>query len=392
MSRTVRRQLMVLVGTLVLVAGGVPMTSATPLVPGPVSPAEAQRITEQLARHAPPLPRAIKGHLDAQNVAMPRAVEEWAADRITRLAASGWNHDLIARLVAADRARGGAAAAEESRNGQGCYSQGFGGSDGALMRPNEIDLNTNGAIDPWESDPNRGETCIEIGFMYRPAQPDRGSFTLELRTEPDPARGVTYQRIAGRWNYDSTGHVHGACNATPEEWQTANTLVADYAATLSKYDNNPMLAVRDGFLPYPIPLTKMFHWFNLSRWEDGQVLDPDTPEVFVATLTDDGWRPINVSPIYVFPGPDPVVYNPNEDLPAGNNAGSGCLVQWHAHTGAVEGTVTGNFDNRTWMGHLWFYGAVYPFGDHDLDGSEAHGWYAPLNNVVAACNVDGTCV
>ena len=366
---------------LVIVTAGT--ASAAPGLPEPVSPQEAVRITEMLAARAPLPPADVRALLDGDRGRTPspqlrrRALEALADYRM-----GGEEHDHGTEP-------------HWAKNGFSCYAQGF-DINGKLVHRNEHDSNDNGSLDPWEVNPNRNETCKEIGlFAYNQREYDKGSFALEIRTEKDATTGKTYERTALRWNYvvDNRGHHNHECTPSASEWKAATTYVKRAKASLDRYANNPMLAWRDGFRPYPVPGTKTFHWYNKPRWDDGRVLDPQHVEVFVATITDDGWRPVNVSPIYQYSGDHPVSFDPNTDPQARRNAGAGCLVEWHRHLerfGGAEGIATDNTDGRDWMGHLWIYGGLYPFGDRDVDGSEPHGWYAPLNEVPVLATSEGT--
>jgi hypothetical protein len=355
--------------------------------PGPVTPEEALRITAGLARRSPPLPAEIASLLRAREGRRP------PHELLRRF------HDALARYRAQGaryRAQGGEGDHRHhwDKNGLGCYAQGFDES-GKLAHRNEHDTNGNGRLDPWELNPNRNETCREVVlFAYDQQNKDRGSFTLEFRTETDPVTGKTFSRTAGRWNYVVEDAHHHECRPTMSEWKAGMRYVKRATTALSKYVNNPLLAWQDGFRPYPVPATKTFHWFNSARWDDGRTLDPNHVEMFVAAMTDEGWRPVNISPIYHYTGKgDPVRFDPNKDAKARRNAGAGCLIEWHRHlegTAGAEGAATGNTEGRDWMGHLWIYGGLYPFGDRDIDCSEPHGWFTPLNNVPALCNSVGT--
>lgn len=348
--------------------------------PSPVSPKEAVRITESLAKTSPPLPASIKSLLEARRGRQP---------------SKGLRERFLAALERYERTGEGDDHAHHwSKNGLGCYAQGF-NAEGELFHRNEHDANRNGKLDPWERNPNANETCEEIVlFAYDQKDHDRGSFTLETRTEKDPVTGKVFKRTAGRWNYVVEGGHHHDCAPTASQWKAGMKYVTRSAKALERYVNNPMLAWQDGFRPYPVPATKTFHWFNSARWDDGRTLDPTRVEMFVAAITDDGWRPVNISPIYHYKGGgDPVKFDPNTDRRARTNAGAGCLVEWHRHlegSAGAEGAATGNTEGRDWMGHLWIYGGLYPFGDKDIDCSEPHGWFAPLNTVPALCNSVGT--
>jgi hypothetical protein len=366
----------------VVTSGG--SADAVPAAPTVVSAREAVRITEMLAKHSPPLPASVAAMLQAHRPRIPSAELRGRLDAaLADYRAGGESHD------------GHGGDHHWEKNGFGCYAQGFDRS-GKLVHRNEHDSNDNGKLDPWERNPNANETCTEVVlFAYDQRDYDKGSFTLETRTEKDPTTGRTYKRTAARWNYvaDNRAHHDHECAPTAAQWKAGMSYVAKARASLSKYVGNPMLAWRDGYRPYPVPGTKTFHWFNRPRWEDGRTLDPNHVEMFVATVTDDGWRPVNISPIYRHEGADPVSFDPNTDTEASRNAGAGCLIEWHRHLerfGGAEGAATGNPDGRDWMGHLWIYGGLYPFGDRDVDGSEPHGWYAPLNNVPVLANSEGS--
>lgn len=350
----------------------------TGLAPVPVSPLEAVAITELYAQQAPPLPAGVAA--------------------------------LVQPTSSAASSEG-----EEHPIGTGCEAQFHHGDE---------DRNLNGTIEPWEETPHKNETCKIIASPWSNGH-------IEERTERvdqvlsdkygglyDREVGRTYTRRVARETSSAGGHHHDVCadtgeQITWEQWQTGVDLVLATRNFLDQYKNNPVLLRQHGYWPYPVPGTKTFHWFNSGlatetangtnyygdREPDGspRVIDPEAQEMFTMALTDDGYVADNVAYVYIYEGEaDPFSIDANApgQRPGadGNNEGLGCLLMWHGHTQGAEGAATFNTDGRTWMAHLWFYGGLYPFGDADLDGSEPHGWFTPLNLAPPACNNGGGCI
>ena len=389
-----------LLGGLLGLPGAGAATAPSLARPAPVSPAEAVRITEALAKQAPPLPAAVKAQLDAR---YGRKGPAAPAHVLTQAAA----------LIAADAARSDAALEpghgdhETVYNGVSCLAQGFAPNGKPYI--DEEDVNKNKKIDPWEEEADKNETCVVLATLpYDQARPDKGSFMLEKRTEKDYDGLRTFTRHALRWNYvvtSSHGHAD-KCVASEEEGAAAYQFLADTKAALVKYKNNPQLLRLEGYWPYPVGNSKTYHWFNsgfanpqdttAGYWEDGKELDPTRIEMITFALTDEGYLPFNTAYVHNYHGdkaggPAPLDYDAN--LPANrlgnNNRGAGCLVRWHGHNGQADGTATGNLEGRTWMAHLDFYGGVSPFNE-SFDASEPHGWFTPFNNIPVGGNSEGT--
>jgi hypothetical protein len=364
--------------------------------PAPVSPVEALRLTQELAKQAPPLPPELRALLDARApkaVHTPAHVQAEAARIIAEHAAGRWvpqrgpGHD------------------EHERNGRGCEAQGF--KPDGTPTVHEKDLNRNRKIDPWEQDPNKNETCLTLATIpYDNADWSKGSFQLEKRTELDPETKKTYLRHALRWNYvveDAHGS-HAPCIASEKEGKVALKLIKATRDALEKYTNNPALLKADGYWPYPVPNTKTFHWVDYPipvvnpgpADRNGPVLDPNDVEMFTMALTDDGYRAFNVAYIYDYDGdsrggPEPYEYDANKHRLGNNNKGAGCLINWHGHNGQADGAATGNLEGRIWMAHLQFYGGVTQFDqEEEWDAAEPHGWFTPLQNVPAGASSHGT--
>ena len=379
------------------IGGSVAVEPITGLAPTPVSPLEAVAITELYARQAPPLPDGVAALVQNEAPAAPSPSVRAAA--------------------------AAAAAAEEGEHpgGTSCDAQ--------MHAHAPDDANANGIVDPWEANPHANETC-ETEYIW---ETETGSGVLETRTETVTAElsatygglydrevGRTYTRTAARETHSEAAHHHsGVCSPTQQQWERGLELTIQTRDFLDQYTNNPVLLRQHGYWPYPVPGTKTFHWFNSglsgngtnyyedrdtetdeSKWRregEQRLIDPEAQEMFTMALTDDGYVADNVAYVYVYDGDaDPFSIDANApgQRPGvdGDNEGLGCLLYWHGHTEGAEGAATANTDGRTWMAHLWFYGGLYPFGDADLDGSEPHGWFTPLNRVPAFCNHNGGCI
>jgi hypothetical protein len=196
-------------------------------------------------------------------------------------------------------------------------------------------------------------------------------------------------------------HLRDGCEPTREQKAYADWLVGQTRRSLmERYLNKPWQALADGFVPYPVPSTKWFHMVNPARVDDGpyappshgkgdpasRVFNPDYIESFMYGMTDEGLTPLGG--MFVLPSEykdwDPA------DLPNP----TGCLMQWHNHTGTA-GLATSfdpsHPDQSVWMSHVWTYGGIDPWG-RDYDGSEPEGWFAPYRVVPALCDGDGGCI
>ena len=398
MNRGQRLRTAACASTVAVVAGllGLPSAgAATTATPAPVSPVEAVRITEQLATQAPALPASVRALL-AQRAGTPApAVPAAVMAKATAIIADFNRTGRVATGPGGENAT--------KLNGRGCAAQGFTPNGKPTVR--ETDTDRNGKIDPWEEDVNKNETCLDLGVLpYDSANPDKGSFVLERRTETDAVAKKTYTRHALRWNYVVEADAHGAHGA-PCVPTSPKKLINATRDALQKYKNNPALLKQDGYWPFPIGNTKTYHWFhadyaglNDKDYQTSEtILDPTKVEMFTMALTDDGYVPFNVAYMYTYDGdkkggPSPTAYDANKDKKGTkNNNGAGCLVKWHGHTGDADGTATGNLEDRTWMAHLQFYGGTTRFDKgEEWDGAEPHGWLTALQNVPAAVNSEGT--
>ena len=215
-------------------------------------------------------------------------------------------------------------------------------------------------------------------LLQDPSNKDGWNSTYEPAT-PDGCRGPALRSNDPANNKPNpAGHNHGAgdCHPTPTQKAYADKLLADTTKSLrDRYLNQPQNAIADGFYAYPVPDTKWFHMFSSSREGDAYELDPLHIESFMYAMTDEGLTPIGA--MYIFAPKDQPPPNP-----------TGCLMQWHNHTGA-EGAATSfdpnNATTSVWMAHIWIYGGVDPWG-RDFDGSEAEQWFMGYRYIPALCN------
>jgi hypothetical protein len=207
------------------------------------------------------------------------------------------------------------------------------------------------------------------------------------------------------WYEDGSAshHDHSGddCRPTAEQQAFGDWLVSESRRALTeRYLNDPWQALADGFVAYPIPSSKWFHMVNVRRINDGpyitpkdakgdprsRVFNPSYVESFLYGMTDEGLTPIGA--MYILP--DEYKEWEPEKLPNP----TGCLLQWHNHTGG-EGLVTSfdprNPDQSLWMSHVWTHGGLNPWG-HDYDGSEPHAWFSGFRHIPALCNAEGTCL
>jgi len=118
------------------------------------------------------------------------------------------------------------------------------------------------------------------------------------------------------------GHDHAPCEPTDQQQAAADAIVADVAAELKQYENNPAEAFADGFNYVFGPTDRMLHMVSTSRMSDPDVVKAAEIESFIYYMTDTGFVPIGgmfVMPRGATSGPQP----------------GGCLTQWHAHGGGV---------------------------------------------------------
>ncbi len=195
---------------------------------------------------------------------------------------------------------------------------------------------------------------------------------------PDGCRGSMLRVPVSGGDPGGEHHAHGGeCDPTPQQQDSADRLVADTRAALQKYLNNPQQVLADGFVAYPIPLTKWFHMFNYQRLYDDRVLSPEHIESFMYGMTDDGLTPVGA--MYVFGSRDQQPPDP-----------TGCLMQWHKHNQVGTSDDPEHLDESMWMAHIFLHGDVDPWG-RDYDGSEPHAWFRAYRNIPAVCNDEGFC-
>ena len=174
--------------------------------------------------------------------------------------------------------------------------------------------------------------------------------------------------------------VNKPCTPTAKQHRIADRLLRDSRAAIKKYDNNPARALADGFIAYPIPLSKMFHMVSPARVRDSYELTPSKVESFMYAMTDSGLKAVGV--MYMFDPRDEVPPNP-----------TGCILQWHRHIGTA-GLVT-SFDPQhpyasAWMAHIWTFGYDDPW--HDGDGTEPHTWFFGYRYIPNVCDSTGQCI
>ncbi|MGH2771323.1 MAG: hypothetical protein ACRDJF_12505 [Actinomycetota bacterium] len=215
-------------------------------------------------------------------------------------------------------------------------------------------------------------------LLQDPTNPN-GWKTAYQPATPDGCRGSTLLVPALGPNPNGEHHTHsGECTPTPQQQASADKLVADTKAALAKYLNNPQQALADGFVAYPVPLTKWFHMFNYERFEDGHVLSPEHIESFMYGMTDDGLSPIGGMYIFV----------PRDQQPPDP---TGCLMQWHKHSQVGTSLDPEHLDESMWMAHVFLQGDIDPWG-RDYDGSEPHTWFWAYRNIPVVCDTEGFCV
>jgi hypothetical protein len=219
----------------------------------------------------------------------------------------------------------------------------------------------------------------------KPARAEQRVFALGdgyLAYEPPTPDGT--HGAAFRWHGGQADghHLHsGDCKPTATQQAAAGKIVLDMQRSLRVYDNNPWQALRDGFVAYPIPLTKMFHMVAVGRIYDAHLVEARYVESFMYGMTDRGLTALGG--MFMFPERNVTPPNP-----------TGCLLVWHKHRDA-EGLVT-SFDPRSpgesmWMAHVWTFGGLDPWG-RDYDGTEPHTWFFAYRNIPALCMEDGDCL
>ena len=231
-----------------------------------------------------------------------------------------------------------------------------------------------------------------------------GSADSDWRLAYEPADEKQGAAIRGWYDDGSTSHHHDSghgCRPTAEQQAFGDWLVSESRRALrERYLNDPWQALADGFIAYPIPSSKWFHLVHVGRINDGpyvapktatgdprsRVFNPSYVESFLYGVTDEGLTPLGA--MYILPN-EYKGWAPQK-LPNP----TGCLLQWHNHTGG-EGLVTSfdarNPDQSLWMSHVWTHGGLDPWGD-DYDGSEPHAWFAGFRHIPALCNAEGTCL
>lgn len=200
----------------------------------------------------------------------------------------------------------------------------------------------------------------------------------------EPATKDGSHSSAFRWHgAEPANHHHyqGTCTPTTTQKAAADRISSDMTRALAKYNNNPWRALRDGFVAYPIPLSKMFHMVAVNRYYDGKMLDAYRVESFMYAMTDKGLTA--VGGMFIFPFKNATPPNP-----------TGCMLVWHRHTGG-EGAVTSfdpqDPDTSVWMAHVWTFGGLDPWG-RDFDGTEPHAWFFAYRYLPVVCAEDGDCI
>jgi hypothetical protein len=217
---------------------------------------------------------------------------------------------------------------------------------------------------------SKGSQFEGRSFTYEPATPD-GKHGAAFRSH-NPDQDKAHAEMHA---------VNKPCSPTTKQRKFADRLLRDSKTAIAIYDNNPGRALADGFIAYPIPLSKMFHMVNVGRTRaDSYELTPTKVESFMYAMTDSGLKAVGA--MYIFSPKDKTPPNP-----------TGCIMQWHRHTG-MQGAVTSFDPNEpfasVWMAHVWTFGYDDPW--RDGDGTEPHTWFMGYRYLPNVCDSTGQCV
>lgn len=212
---------------------------------------------------------------------------------------------------------------------------------------------------------------------------DHGGDSQSVAWEPGPdGRGgaLVFRGEASEFERDGSGeHHHGdsvPCEPTAEQQAAADRVHRDTVAALQKYENNPALALADGFYFAVGPNDRYVHMVAPERVADPRILVADEIESFMYALTDRGLVPI--AGMYMMPAE----FTEQGLRPTEPSAGpefGGCLTRWHDHGNEGFGML---FGGRTpEMLHVWTYPGLEPYAHYDgrdLAGLSTPGSYVPM--------------
>lgn len=172
-------------------------------------------------------------------------------------------------------------------------------------------------------------------------------------------------------------HHEGPCTPTAEQQAGADRLHRETVASLRKYENNPALALADGFYFVVGPTDRYLHMVAPERIGDPRILVAEQIESFMYAVTDRGLVPIGG--MYVMPSE----FTEQGMRPTEPSAGpefGGCLTRWHDH--GAEGFGALFAGGRTpEMLHVWTYPGLEPYGHYDgrdLARYSTPGSYLPM--------------
>jgi hypothetical protein len=194
---------------------------------------------------------------------------------------------------------------------------------------------------------------------------------------------VVFRGEASEFERDGRREHHhdelAPCRPTAEQQAAADGVYRETVAALRKYENNPALALADGFYFAVGPNDRYVHMVAPERVADPMILVGERIESFMYAQTDRGLVPIGG--MYVMPAE----FTERGLRPAEPSAGpefGGCLTRWHDHGGEGLGALTGGTIERTpEMLHVWTYPGLEPYGHYDgrdLAALSTPGSYLPM--------------
>jgi hypothetical protein len=200
---------------------------------------------------------------------------------------------------------------------------------------------------------------------------------LVFRSENGP-----YEK--GAHSHELHGGSSNGCHPTPEQQAAADKLYADTTAVLKRYENNPALALADGFTQVVGPADRFVHMINTERVFSSTILEAPQIESFMYAQTDRGLVPLGG--MYILPAE----FKDGKVVPKEPKHGpqiGGCLTRWHKHEGWVAGVSTGgtNWEETPEMLHVWTYPGLDPWSHYS--GPELATLWAPWKDVPSFCRI-----
>jgi hypothetical protein len=238
-----------------------------------------------------------------------------------------------------------------------------------------------GHAEGGHDDGSGGGSDDDISVTYEAARPAENG-------RPAQGSAIVFRSPSGPTEegaHSGEGHHSDApCEPTPEQQAVADRLYAETTATLERYENNPALAIADGFQQVIGPADRFVHMVNVGRVFDPTILDPAQIESFMYAQTDRGL--VAIGGMYIMPAE----FRDGKVVPTEPKHGpqiGGCRTQWHKHSGWVAAVSTAgtNWEETPEMLHVWTYPGLDPWSHYA--GRELSQLWAPWKDVPSFCRI-----